>query len=53
MADLVISKSRLYGKRNDKNHGGLNELLRLNMVRNGSKDESGIKGYYRPDRPPE
>lgn len=48
-----ITKSRLYGKRDDKTVGGLNELMRLDRVRNGSKDDSGIKGYYRPDRPPE
>ena len=48
-----IPKSRLYGKRDDKTVGGLNELMRLDLVRNGSKDDSGIKGYYRPDRPPE
>jgi hypothetical protein len=48
-----ISKSRLYGKRGNTEAGGLNELMRLDLVRNGSKDDSGIKGYYRPDRPPE
>jgi hypothetical protein len=53
MALCHISKSRLYGRRQDKNSGGLNELMRLDMIRNGQKDGSGISGYYRPDRPPE
>ena len=53
MKSCNIPKSRLYGKRDDKTTGGLNELMRLDLVRNGSKDDSGIKGYYRPDHPPE
>lgn len=46
-----IGQTRLYGNR-EKN-GGLYELMRLDLVRNGADDDSGIKGYYRPDSPPE
>lgn len=48
-----ISRSRLYGRRANKDIGGLNELVRLDFVRNGANDGSGISGYYRPDSPPE
>jgi hypothetical protein len=42
-----VSQSKLVGKRNDPQIGGLNEMMNLGLIANDGR------GYYRPDRPPE
>lgn len=47
MSLCKVSQSRLYGKRNDSQTGGINEMMNLGLIANDGR------GYYRPDRPPE
>ena len=49
----ATGRQRLFGLKKDKAHGGLHELVALGLIVNGRNDGSGIRGYYRPDRPPE
>ncbi len=46
MDALDVSRHKLFGRRDGK--GGLKELMSWGMIEN----VSGIRGYYRPDRPP-